>query len=234
MRRVVGVLLILIAVLALALGAGAAIVLGTDNRAQTGPHHIDTSAPVLLTSPDVLGWAGLTVTVTVSVDEGQEVFVGAANAVDVADYVGATQRTEITSYRLPWNISTRDVFGNQALPAAPGEVDWWVAQATGSGSATMSVELPEQAFSLVVIAVGGGDLQGVEVTASYDVDGGFGVGLGLVGFAIGLALFGWIALQGRPLVRFEEVEDGDEEADLEVDHAGGTERPEPDRRGTVR
>jgi hypothetical protein len=218
MRRVVGILLMLVAVLALALGIGVAIVLGTDNRAQTGPHPIETSSPVLLTSPDVLRWAGPTVTVTVDVDQDQQVFVGAANAVDVADYVGATQRTEITSYRLPWDISTRDVFGNQALPAAPGAVDWWVAQSTGAGSATLSVELPEQAFSLVVIAVGGGDLDGVEVTASYDVDGGFGVGLGLVGFAIGVALFGWIAFQGRPLVRVEE--DDEAEGPEEWGHDG--------------
>jgi hypothetical protein len=227
MRRVMGVLLMLVAVLALALGAGTAVVLGTDNRAQTGPHHVDTSAPVLLTSPDVLGWAGFTVTVTVDVDEDQEVFVGAANAVDVADYVGQTQRTEITSFGLPWDISTRDVFGNQALPAAPGQVDWWVAQSAGSGATTMSVELPEQAFSLVVIAVGGGDLDGVEITASYDVDGGFGIGLGLIGFAIGVALFGWIAFQGRPVVRYEEIEDEDDEY---ADDAGAA--AEPNRRRT--
>jgi hypothetical protein len=211
MRRVVGTLLMLFAVLALVLGAGIAIVLGTDNRAETGPHEIETSAPVVVTSPDVFSWAGPTITMRFDVDDDQQVFVGTANAVDIADYVGSTQRTEITSYDPPWDIETRDVFGDAPLPAAPGQVDWWMAQTTGTGSATISVKLPEQAYSLVVIAVGGGDLDGLKVTASYDIDGGFGIGLGLIGFAVGLGLFGWIAFQGRPLVREGELEEDEVE-----------------------
>jgi hypothetical protein len=207
MRRVVGILLMLFAVLAAALGAGIAIVLGTDNRAATGPHQIETSAPVVVADPDVFSWAGPTITMRIDVDDDQQVFIGAANAVDIADYVGSTQRTEITSYDAPWDIETRDVFGDAPLPAAPGQVDWWMAQSTGNGSATISVKLPEEAFSLVVIAVGGGDLDGLRVTASYDIDGGFGIGLGLIGFAVGLGLFGWIAFQGRPLVREGELEE---------------------------
>jgi hypothetical protein len=207
MRRVVGILLMLFAVLALALGAGIAIVLGTDNRAETGPHAIKTSAPVVVTNPDVFSWAGPTITLRIDVGKDQQVFIGAANAVDLADYVGSTERTEITSYDPPWNIETRDVLGDAPLPAAPGQIDWWTAQSTGTGSATISVKLPEQAYSLAVIAVGGGDLSGLRVTASYDIDGGFGIGLGLIGFAVGLGLFGWIAFQGRPLVREGELED---------------------------
>ena len=214
MRRVVGVVLMLFAVLALAIGAGIAIVLGTDNRAETGPHRIGTSAPVVVTDPDVFSWAGPTVTLRVDVEPDQQVFIGAANAVDIADYVGATDRTEITSYEPPWQIETKDVFGSTPLPAAPGQVDWWTAQTTGTGSATISVTLPEQAYSLVVIAVGGGNLDGLRVTASYDIDGGFGIGLGLVGFAVGLGLFGWIVFQGRPLVREGEFDADDLEQDI--------------------
>lgn len=206
MRRVVGILLMLFAVLMATLGAGIAIVLGTDNRAETGPHRIATSSPVVVADPDVFSWAGPTVTMRIDVAKDQQVFVGAGNAVDIADYVGSSQRTEITSYKAPWSIETHDVVGDAPLPAAPGAVDWWVAQSTGTGSATISFRLPEQAFSLVVIAVGGDNLDSLRVTASYDIDGGFGIGLGLIGFAVGLALFGWIAFQGRPLVREGELE----------------------------
>ena len=205
MRRVVGILLILVAVLALLAGAALAIVLGPDNRAETGPHEIATEAPVLVTEPDVFGWAGPTITVTVGVADGQRVFLGGANAVDVADYVEAAERTEVTDYGLPWDIATEDVDGSATLPAAPDDLDWWIAQESGTGSASLSVELPEQAFALAVVAVGGDSLESLEVTASYDVDGGFGIGLGLVGFAVGLGLFGWIAFQGRPMTRVGEV-----------------------------
>lgn len=220
MRRVVGILLMLIAVLALVAGAALAIVLGPDNRAETGPHDIATDAPVVVTDPDVLGWAGPKITVSVAVADGRPVFVGAANAVDIADYVRTTERTEVTDYGLPWDISTRDMDGSDTLPAPPNDVDWWVAQGDGSGRASLSVELPEQAFALVVVAAGGGGLQGLEVTVSYDVDGGFGVGLGLVGFAVGLGLFGWIAFQGRPMTRADAADAA------AADAAGHEKRPE--------
>lgn len=208
MRRFVGIVLILLAVITALAGAGLAILLGTDNRTTTGPHEIETNAAVLVTRPDVLSWAGPTITLTVEVEPGQEIFMGAANAVDLADYVATTNRTEVTDFRPPWDIATEDVPGENRLSVAPGNLDWWVTQAVGTGSATLSVELPEQAFALAVIAIGGGDLQGMRVTAAYDLDGGFGIGLGMLGFAVGLGLFGWIAFQGRPMVRA-----GDEEAD---------------------
>ena len=231
MRRFVGIMLMLIAVIAAAVGAGLAILLGTDNRTATGPHPIDTTAPIVVTRPDVLSWAGPTVTLTVRVAPSQKVFVGAANAVDLDDYVGSVRRTEVTDYRPPWKLQTENVFGGDRLPRAPADLDWWVASASGTGSATMTVELPEQAFGLAVIAVGGGDLEGLQVTAAYELDGGFGIGLGLVGFAVGLGLFGWIALQGRPMTRElavddvdeavnDEAEDGEAEADeAETDEA---------------
>ncbi|HKE68304.1 MAG TPA: hypothetical protein VKB55_03565 [Nocardioidaceae bacterium] len=220
MRRFVGIMLMLIAVIAAAVGAGLAILLGTDNRTATGPHPIETDAPIVVTRPDVLGWAGPTVTLTIHVAPSQKVFVGAANAVDLADYVGSVRRTEVTDYGLPWKLQTANVSGQDALPLAPGDLDWWVARASGKGSATMTVKLPDQAFGLAVIAVGGGDLKDLEVTAAYELDGGFGIGLGLLGFAVGLGLFGWLAFQGRPMTR--------ELADDEADDDGESDEGEPD------
>jgi hypothetical protein len=208
MRRFVGIVLIVVAVITAVAGAGLAILLGTDDRTTTGPHEIEANAPVLVTRPDVLSWAGPTIMLTVEVEPEQEVFVGAANAVDLADYAATTHRTEITDFRPPWDIATQDVAGENRLPVAPGNLDWWVARGSGTGSATLTVELPDQAFGLAVIAVGGGDLGAMRVTAAYQLDGGFGIGLGMVGFAVGLGLFGWIAFQGRPMVRAEdETED---------------------------
>jgi len=211
MRRFVGIALMLIAVIAAAVGAGLAILLGTDNRTTTGPHQIETNAPIVVTRPDVLSWAGPTVTLTVKVAPSQQVFVGAANAVDLDDYVGSTRRTEVTDYRPPWKLETEDVFGDNTLPLAPGDLDWWVSRASGTGSASMTVELPEQAFGLAVIAVGGGDLEGLQVTAAYELKGGFGIGLGLVGFAVGVGLFGWIAFRGSPMTREKDDDEVVEE-----------------------
>ena len=226
MRRFLGIMLMLIAVIAAAVGAGLAIMLGTDNRTATGPHPIETAAPIVVTRPDVLSWAGPTVTLTVRVSPSQKVFVGAANAVDLDDYVGSVRRTEVTDYRPPWKLQTENVFGGDRLPRAPADLDWWVASASGTGSATMTVELPEQAFGLAVIAIGDGDLEGLQVTAAYELDGGFGIGLGLVGFAVGLGLFGWIAFQGRPMTREMAVDDEADEVDAEAADDGEAEADE--------
>ena len=48
----------------------------------------------------------------IDVDNDQQLFIGAANAVDVADYTGSTQRTEITSYSLRHTAITRMLLAN--------------------------------------------------------------------------------------------------------------------------
>ncbi len=84
------------------------------------------------------------------------------------------------------------------LPADPYDLDWWLASDQTDGEAAMSAELPTAPAQLLVAAADGGSLEGLEVTAAYELDGGFGIGLGLIGLSVGLVLFGWITLRRRP------------------------------------
>lgn len=213
MRRVVGLLLMLLALLAVLAGAAMAVLLGTDGRTGTGPHPIDTDAAAVVTAPGLISWSGATISIDVSMPGDRPVFVGLGNTVDVENYLADTRRTQVTSYAVPWDVTSSDAPGEEFLPAAPTAVDWWLASGSGQGGAQLSVLLPDESVSLAVLAVGSQTLDGVEVTASYDRPGGFGTGLGAVGLGVGLGLFGWIAFAGRPLRRDEDGWDEDWDED---------------------
>lgn len=196
MRRVAGVVLALLGLCIAVLGAALAIWLGTDNRATTGPHAIDTDAAAVATSADALTWSGATVTVEVEVPGKRPVFVGVANSVDVDDYLRDTRSLRVDGYRVPWTLRTSVQDGHRWLPATPVALDWWQQQASGMGGATLDFELPDETVSLAVLAIGDSDLSGLTITASYEVRGGFVLGLGLVAAGLGLVVAGIVVFRG--------------------------------------
>ena len=169
------------------------VVLGPDSRFTTGPHAVETDGTAVVTAPGVITYRGLQVDVLVEVPAGKPVFVGLGNTVDVQDYVGGTQRLEVTSFRVPWQPRTREVEGEPVLPGAPTALDWWRADSAGLGGAAISTTLPDEGVSLAILAVGATNLSGLEVTFAYGVRGGFGLGLGALLGGSGLALAGVLA-----------------------------------------
>lgn len=193
-RRIVSVLVMLLGLLGFLAGVAMAVLLGPDNRLTTGPHDMSTDQMALVSSPQVLRWAGPTVTVTAELPDDQPVFLGLGNTVDVADFFSQSGFERVDSLDLPWEVATTTVSGKPYVPAAPMAADWWIAQNAGQGGAQITVPLPDQSSSLVVVALDG-DLQDLQISGSYFLAGGFGIGLGLAGLSLGLALFGWLALR---------------------------------------
>lgn len=193
-RRIVSVLVMLLGLLGFLVGVAMAVLLGLDNRLTTGPHDMSTDQMALVSSPQVLRWSGPTITVTAELPDDQPVFLGLANTVDVADFFSQSGFERVDSLDLPWEVATTTVSGKPYVPAAPMATDWWIAQNAGQGGAQITVPLPDQSSSLVVVALDG-DLQGLRISGSYFLAGGFGIGLGLAGLSLGLALFGWLALR---------------------------------------
>lgn len=213
MRRYVGWLLFAAAVVFLLFGAAMAVLFGPDNRASTGPHQLYASTSVVVSGPDAIGVSGPTVVVTATVPHNVPLFIGVGNAVDVASYADGVEQTRVDDVSLPWEVTTSEVSGEVGLPVPPPSLDWWLATGQGEGAAVASVQLPDEPASYVVVALDGSSLAGVQVSAAYEVTGAFGIGLGLVGLAVGLALFGWIARQaaraggaGRPTAGSDPVE----------------------------
>lgn len=190
---VVGVLLSVV-------GLAVVVLLGPDSRFTTGPHDVETDAAAVVTAPGVVSYRGLQVDVLVEVPVNKPVFVGLGNTVDVQDYVGRTERLEVTSFRVPWTVRTREVQGGPALPGAPTALDWWIAESAGLGGASISTALPDESVSVAVLAVGASDLSGLTVTFAYGVRGGFGLGLGAVLVGVGLVWVGVLLRRGTALV----------------------------------
>ncbi|MCL3820142.1 hypothetical protein [Aeromicrobium wangtongii] len=155
--------------------AGIAVmaVLGPDNRITTGPHPIETDDIAVVTAPKAIRWADVQVDVLAEVPVRKPIFVGVGNAVDVQDFVGGTQRLEITRFSRPWKIATREMDGQPNLPGAPTALDWWIDSAAGLGGASISTRLPDETVSIAILSVGSSNLSGLQVTVAYGVAGGF-------------------------------------------------------------
>ncbi len=195
MRRWIGWLLLAAAALCVVVGGTTAVLFGPDDQARTGPHAVETTARVVATTPGAIGVAGPTVVVSATLPRDTPLFVGVGNAVDVISYTDGVGRTSVDHVSLPWELASADVTGAATLPAPPPSLDWWLASGQGRGQASLSVQLPHDPAGVVVASLDGRRLEGLQVAVSYELTGAFGIGLGLVGLGVGLAMFGWIARQ---------------------------------------
>ncbi|MFD1827220.1 MULTISPECIES: hypothetical protein [Mumia] len=198
MRRVAGIGLLALGILLALAGAVVAVAMGPDDRLTTGPHDVRADGRAVVTRPAVLARYGPQVSVLVEVPGDKPVFLGLGHTVDVEDYVSSTARVEVTRFRVPWSLKSRVATGEPQLRAAPTALDWWIMQAAGVGGAELRFTLPDEPVSLAVLAVGDSDLKGLRVTASYEVPGAFGVGVGMAATGLGAALLGLVALRLVP------------------------------------
>jgi hypothetical protein len=202
------------------LGLVVMVVLGPDSRFSTGPHPVETDDIAIVTAPKVISWAGLQVDVLAEVPARKPVFVGIANTVDVQDYVGKTARLEVTGFRTPWEVRTREVKGRPSLPGAPTALDWWIAQSAGLGGASVSTKLPDETVSAVILSVGSTNLSGIEVTFAYGIRGGFYQGAALLLLGLAAAWSGWVLRRDGRLWRDEDDDESEEVVYVYVDEDG--------------
>jgi len=230
---VAGWVLVVAAVLSLVVGTAMALLLGPDNLARSDPQDLSTEASVAVTAPGALALSGPTVRIEATLPDDRPVFVGLGNAVDVTDYTDGVQALVIDTIDVPLDLTGEEVEGEPALPADPYDLDWWLASEQTDGEAALSTELPTAPAQLLVAAADGGSLEGLEVTAAYELDGGFGIGLGLIGLSVGLVLFGWLTLRRRPdLDDWDHWDDEPHDEPVDGDDSGGgdEERTDDDRR----
>lgn len=121
------------------------------------------------------------------------VFVGIARDADVARYLGGSNHDEVTDFSThAADVKYRHHAGEQR-PAPPGEQDFWVASASGTGRQAVTWDLKQGSWTVVVMNADASP--GVAVRASVGLKTGIllGIGIGLLiagvlGAAVALVL----------------------------------------------
>ncbi len=138
--------------------------------------------------------------VTATSSTGDPVFVGVASSADVATYLGGVEHAVVTNLRMNGDLgdpSYRTLPGDTA-PAAPTTQDFWVAQASGTGTQAIEWTLESGTYTVVVMEPGGGTGVFADVAAGVTVPGMSWV----VGLLLSLAGTGLIVAIALLLIAF--------------------------------
>jgi hypothetical protein len=123
---------------------------GSDNFSTDG-YAITSGSIDLATGADwvpvsaALGTAKIQVTGA----DGSDIFVGIARVADTTEYIGGVQRSIVTDLGSDAPPAIRTGAGAPSTP--PGEQDFWVAQADGSGTQTLSWKPSAGDWTLIVM-----------------------------------------------------------------------------------
>ena len=131
--------------------------------------------------------SGRLATVRLDIDptEGQPVFVGIGPSDAVATYLDGVAVSEVSRVRADGTVVYRNVSGT-ATPAAPLEQTFWVTSASGEGTQTVTWDLEQGDWSVVVMNADASQGVTVETTAAADTDLLVWVAAGLI--AVGLMI----------------------------------------------
>jgi hypothetical protein len=121
------------------------------------------------------------------------VFVGVARSADVADYLGTSSRATLTDVEVdPFEADYRES-GLNVKPAAPASQSIWAAATEGSGTQTLTWDVEDGDWSVVVMNADGsaGVDADVSVGANVPIVDDLATGFTIAGFSLlglGLAL----------------------------------------------
>jgi len=201
---VFGSVLVLVA-LALLVGSGVLFwAEGTFKDAEqfytSGPIQIERAATAIITEPAdihlgvawMVDWSRLvSMRLTAANTQAKKgVFIGIADAEDIAGYLAGVSRDEITklnfSRRRGKQVEYRR-FPGAVLPSDPASQDFWVASAHGPGAQTLTWTIEQGSFVLV--------LMNEDTSSGIDTEVRLGAKVPLVrGIAIGLLVGGIVFL----------------------------------------
>lgn len=198
MRRVLSWLLVVLGAVVFLPALAAAVWVGTDDTAQTGPHTLTTPGVAVLTRAEILHYVGPVLHLTVERADGGPVFLGIAHEVDAESYVGQHSRSVVSRLGLPWDIDVEEPEGNvEALPP-PAEQLWWLTSVEGPGAQELVWPLPHGRYSIVGLNADGAADVDVLVTMGLEIDGTFYTLLAIAALGLLLLLVGaWLLLRRR-------------------------------------
>jgi len=191
-RTALGLLLTLAGlVVTLAAAFAAFWLVGPDNTITTGSRQFSSQGLAVITAPNLLDRHGPTLHVTATGD--RPVFVGVGQDLDVANYLADAAHTRVIRYDPPVTFSTQEMRGRSTKLTPPGELDWWVAQAGGSGTQSVAWPIQDGRYDVVVMNADGTPAVGADVRFGVEVHRAFGIcllvlGAGILVLTLGLML----------------------------------------------
>lgn len=161
----------------------------------TRTHGFATSS---LDISDAPGWVvnGLG-TVRIRAASTKPIFLGIGSASDVNRYLARVQHTEVTDFDTdPFRVTSHTVAG-ASRPAAPASQHFWVAQASGPGTRTVSWDVKSGKWSAVAMNADGTRNVALAFKAGASVPALKWVTIGvLAGGIVFLLLGGWLVYLG--------------------------------------
>ncbi|MEV0282750.1 hypothetical protein AB0H36_01390 [Kribbella sp. NPDC050820] len=191
-RTALGLLLTLAGLVVTIAGAVAAFwLVGPDNTVTTGSRQFTSQGLAVISAPDLLDRHGPTLHVTATGDK--PVFVGVGQDLDVADYLAGASHTRLIRFDPPATFGTQEMRGRSARLTPPAELDWWVAEAGGTGRQSLAWPIQDGRYDVVVMNADGTPAVGADVRFGVEVERAFGVcllalGAGILVLALGLVL----------------------------------------------
>ena len=143
-------ILALLGLLLMTAGAGVAGVVGSDDTVFNRPAELGPDGRPVLTSPGLLAYDGVTITLRASAPGG--VFIGTAHPVDVSDFVAESSRIRLTRVTRD-GVRSEDI--GSAEPVRPASVDFWTHSMTGQGVEELTLEGDAEAAQWVIAPISG-------------------------------------------------------------------------------
>lgn len=166
----------LLALVVLSAGAAVAGFVGSDDTVSNRPTQLGQDGRPVLTTPDLLAFEGVTVTLRASAPQG--VFIGTGHPVDVADFVGDSSRVRLTRVTRTGVVAEDAGSGD---PVQPGSVDFWTHSMSGTGVEELTLDRDTSAAQWVIAPRSGAGP--TTVSFAITLDGLFA--RALLAFAVG-------------------------------------------------
>jgi Domain of unknown function (DUF4389) len=129
-------------------------------------------------------------TIVLKSDSSKPVFLGIARATDVDRYLGRVRRATVTDLTAHRNQYV--VVGSGAPSAPPGQQSFWAAKATGSGSQSLTWDVQDGTWRVVVMNVNAAPGVNADLRVGAELPNLLWFGIGLIvvgGIILGVGVF---------------------------------------------
>jgi hypothetical protein len=201
LRRTITVVLVVVGVVVIGLAIASATIWRPSDRI-TASLAATPQAPLLVTDPGVLEMVAGEVTVRASAEGDAPVTLAVGRDVDVQGWVGDAPHVVVTGLTT-WSELAAETVDGDGESANPAGSDMWVAEADGTGEASLEWSDTGGRWQLLAATDGSAPAPRIELTWPQDVRTPFLVPGLVVG---GLLLVGGLVLAVLAMLRAREPE----------------------------